>query len=111
MAFDRCVLLYFKDHQHIMNLRIDPAVDGHRNTIVYEDQYVYTVSEFDPISIERIFEEWCCTNREPTPIGLESPYGTAWTTTKTTITESTFADAAPFSNRVFKILNEQKINP
>jgi primary-amine oxidase len=43
--------------------------------------------------------------------GPENPYGTAWKTNKTTVAESSFADAAPFTNRVFKILNEQKINP
>jgi Cu2+-containing amine oxidase len=49
--------------------------------------------------------------REPVPWGPENPYGTAWKTKKTTISESGFADLDPFKNRVFKIINEQRTNP
>jgi len=76
-----------QNHQHIFTMRIDPAIDGHKNTIVQED----VVSL--PISKER------------------NPYGNAFVVEKQVIKKSGWADAAPQKNRVFKIINSAKKNP
>ncbi|KFZ03572.1 hypothetical protein V502_10836 [Pseudogymnoascus sp. VKM F-4520 (FW-2644)] len=74
------------NHQHIFCLRVDPMIDGANNTIIQED----SVPVLD-------CEE-------------ENPHGNAWTIVKTPFERSGFADAAPQANRVFKIVNENKIN-
>lgn len=40
----------------------------------------------------------------------ENPHGNAWRIVKTPFEKSGFADAAPFENRCFKIVNEKHIN-
>ncbi|KAK6341352.1 hypothetical protein TWF696_008430 [Orbilia brochopaga] len=74
-------------HQHIFCLRIDPAVDGWKNSVVQEEAVSL------PISKER------------------NPFGNAFVTQKTVIKSSSYADAAPEKNRVFKIVNPAKLNP
>lgn len=39
------------NHQHLFNIRIDPAVDGHRNTISYDDIVPCDPSESDPFGV------------------------------------------------------------
>ncbi|WWC90936.1 uncharacterized protein L201_005874 [Kwoniella dendrophila CBS 6074] len=74
-------------HQHIFNLRIDPAIDGSNNTISYVDSV-------------------------PMPRDSKlNPYGTGYITEETKITESSTANTDPYKNRVFKISNPSKINP
>lgn len=73
------------NHQHVFNIRIDPAIDGHENTVVYEDSYAIPFSE-------------------------ENPHGTAWRIRKTPVTNEGWVDAQPSSNRIFKIINKNKLN-
>lgn len=61
-------------------------LDGSENTLIQEDSV--PVPETDE----------------------ENPYGNAWRLVKTPIEKSTFADAAPEKNRVFKIVNENRLN-
>jgi primary-amine oxidase len=84
-----CVLA--ANHQHIFSIRIDPAIDGHNNTVVQED--VVTMP-------------W-----DPAQDNPENPFGTGFVLEKTLIKTSGWADAAPQLNRVFKITNQDKINP
>ena len=50
------------NHQHLFNLRIDPMIDGEKNTVLYEDSI-------------------------PMPAGEANPYCTGWTVTKTVVKE------------------------
>lgn len=75
------------NHQHLFSLRIDPMIDGAKNTVIYEDS----------IAVEQSEEE--------------NPHGNAWRVVPTTIERSGFADASPFTNRCFKMVNESVHNP
>lgn len=75
------------NHQHLFSMRIDPMIDGPRNTIIQEDSISLPQSE----SI--------------------NPYGNAWQLVKTPFLRSGHADAAPFANRCFKITNDAIRNP
>ncbi|EJT47730.1 hypothetical protein A1Q1_03416 [Trichosporon asahii var. asahii CBS 2479] len=79
------------NHQHLFSIRIDPAIDGHNNTVVQEDSV-------------------------PMPFDAKNPpennkWGVGYTVEKTPITRSGGADAAPHKNRVFKIVNPNVKNP
>lgn len=74
------------NHQHIFSIRMDPAIDGHKNTVVQED------------SVRM-------------PIGPENPHGVGYTVQKTPITKACFADLNVDTNRTFKIINPNVINP
>jgi primary-amine oxidase len=73
-------------HQHLFSLRIDPAIDGHRNTLVYEESEALPV---DP---------------------KENAYGMGYVSRKTVMTTSGYADLNVEKNRTFKIQNDSKIN-
>ncbi|KAH8810850.1 copper amine oxidase, partial [Xylogone sp. PMI_703] len=73
------------NHQHLFCLRIDPMIDGIENTVIQEDTSL--VSDKN-----------------------ENPHGNAWKIIRTPFERSGFADAAPQQNRVFKIVNEKKLN-
>ncbi|EPS38160.1 hypothetical protein H072_8063 [Dactylellina haptotyla CBS 200.50] len=73
-------------HQHIFCLRIDPAIDGWKNSVVQEEAVSL------PISQDR------------------NPFGNAFVTEKKVIKTSSYSDAAPEKNRVFKIINPSKLN-
>ncbi|GAB7352695.1 hypothetical protein MBLNU459_g3054t1 [Dothideomycetes sp. NU459] len=75
------------NHQHLFSLRIDPMLDGAKNTVLYEDSVAVDQSE------------------------AENPHGNAWRVVPTTISKSGFADASPFTNRCFKMVNESVLNP
>ncbi|KAF2762453.1 copper amine oxidase [Pseudovirgaria hyperparasitica] len=76
-----------QNHQHIFCARIDPAIDGHSNTLIQEDTL-------------------------PLPIDArKNPHGNAYEIRKTPIPTSTPLDACPSTNRVFKIINPHKTNP
>ncbi|WWC88939.1 uncharacterized protein L201_003854 [Kwoniella dendrophila CBS 6074] len=79
------------NHQHLFSVRIDPAIDGHNNTVVMEDSVAMPFDKANP----------------PT----DNRWGVGYTVEKTAITKSGWADAAPEKNRVFKITNPNKINP
>ncbi|KAI4944622.1 hypothetical protein J4E91_008627 [Alternaria rosae] len=76
-----------QNHQHIFAARFDPAIDGHKNTVVYEESH-------------------------STPINATTnPAGNFYEIRKTVIDKSTGVDANPFDHRVFKIINPSKTNP
>jgi Cu2+-containing amine oxidase len=69
------------------NLRIDPAIDGHNNTLSYVDSV-------------------------PMPQDPSlNPYGTGYMTKETKITTSSTVKTDPLAARIFKISNPSKINP
>ena len=75
-----------QNHQHIFAIRIDPAIDGHKNTVMMEESH-------------RV------------PMNPETnPKGNYYEVRKTPIKRAAFADAAPMDNRVFKIVNPNKKN-
>ncbi|KAK8069443.1 hypothetical protein PG994_006059 [Apiospora phragmitis] len=76
-----------QNHQHVFCVRIDPAVDGHRNTVVQEESL--------PVRLDK----------------RTNPNGNFYEIRKTEIATSVGLDAAPQNNRVFKIQNHSKTNP
>ena len=79
------------NHQHIFCLRVDPRIDGDRNTVHYED------------SVAMPFE----TEQDK----LNNPYGTGYAVQKTVLDTEGGYDLDPLKNRTFKITNPSKINP
>lgn len=73
-------------HQHLFSLRIDPAVDGFKNTVYYEDSV-------------------------PMPEDDNNPYLVGYTTEKNTVKQSGSASTSVERHRVFKIRNDNIINP
>ncbi|KAE8138761.1 copper amine oxidase [Aspergillus pseudotamarii] len=73
-------------HQHMFSLRIDPAIDGFKNTIYYEDSV-------------------------PLPEDENNPYLVGYTTEQTVIGKSSSANTDVNRHRVFKIRNDNVINP
>ncbi|GJN68177.1 copper amine oxidase 1 [Purpureocillium lilacinum] len=76
-----------QNHQHIFCLRIDPAVDGHSNTLVQEDSV--------PVPMNKV----------------TNPNGNRYEVQAKAIETSSGIDLNPFSNRVFKVQNLSKRNP
>ncbi|KAK2593087.1 hypothetical protein QQS21_009217 [Conoideocrella luteorostrata] len=75
-------------HQHLFCLRIDPSVDGQRNSLQVEES-------------------------EPLPFNdpdVHNPFGVGYTTTSRIIESEQGLDLDFTKNRVFKIINENKIN-
>lgn len=73
-------------HQHILSFRIDPAVDGHKNTVCYDDVVKMPRDEFNP-------------------------YGTGFVTERTYMEKSGSVEQSPFTSRSYKIINENRVNP
>ncbi|KAK7513134.1 copper amine oxidase [Phyllosticta citriasiana] len=73
-------------HQHIFSLRIDPALEGHSNRLVYSEALPMPRSDFNP-------------------------HGTGYYTTEVPVTSSTGLDLNTATNRVFKIQNTAVRNP
>jgi primary-amine oxidase len=76
-----------QNHQHVFCVRIDPAIDGHQNTLVQEESL--------PVRIDK----------------RTNPNGNYYEIRKTQITTSTGVDVAPEKHRIFKIQNLNKLNP
>lgn len=76
-------------HQHLFSLRIDPALDGHNNTLAIEESH--------PLPID-----------DPT---VHNPFGVGYTTTTTPVLHESGHDLDHTTNRTFKILNESSLNP
>ncbi|KAK2744824.1 hypothetical protein FQN57_004148 [Myotisia sp. PD_48] len=74
-------------HQHVFNMRVDPAIDGHNNTVVYADSVPMAD---DPVT---------------------NPYGVGYTQDITVLKKSCAADLSVENARVFKIRNDSVINP
>ncbi|OAX83818.1 hypothetical protein ACJ72_01819 [Emergomyces africanus] len=76
-------------HQHLFSLRIDPAVDGHSNSLVIEES-------------------------KALPVGnpsVHNPFGVGYCTESQTVEEEGGFDLDIAKNRTFKFVNESKINP
>ncbi|KAL4736494.1 copper amine oxidase [Aspergillus similis] len=73
-------------HQHMFSFRIDPAIDGHKNTVVYQDSV-------------------------PMAEDSNNPYLVGYTTNETVIKTSSPAETSVEKHRVFKIRNDSQINP
>ncbi|KAK0655176.1 copper amine oxidase [Cercophora newfieldiana] len=76
-------------HQHLFCLRIDPAVDGHANTLVVEESHALPIDDAD----------------------VHNPFGVGYTTISTPVEHETGLDLDHATNRTFKILNEARVNP
>lgn len=74
-------------HQHLLSFRLDPAVDGHRNSVAFDD-------------VERMPEN--------TKL---NPYNVGFVTKRTFVEKSGHIEQSPFTNRAYKIVNENVINP
>jgi primary-amine oxidase len=76
-----------QNHQHIFAIRIDPAIDGQKNTVIQEESL-------------------------PVPMNAKTnPNGNLYEVVKTTLKQSQWADAMPQNNRVFKVVNPAIKNP
>lgn len=59
------------NHQHLFSIRIDPAVDGHSNTVVYEDVVPIEENEYDPFGCAFRAEETVITKPGPYKLDVE----------------------------------------
>lgn len=76
-------------HQHLFSLRIDPAIDGHQNSLVVEESQAMPLN--DP--------------------NTHNPLGVGYHTTSTAVTNEGSHDLDINKNRIFKVINESIINP
>ncbi|KXJ90059.1 copper amine oxidase [Microdochium bolleyi] len=76
-----------QNHQHVFAARIDPAVDGLRNTLVQEESL--------PVKMNP----------------ATNPHGNYYHVEQTVIEKSAALDLAPEKHRVFKVQNHSKRNP
>ncbi|KAI9813983.1 MAG: hypothetical protein M1827_003447 [Pycnora praestabilis] len=76
-----------QNHQHIFAIRMDPAIDGHNNTILQEESLPLPFSQHT------------------------NPYGNGYQVVTTPITTSQWLDAAPQNNRTIKMVNPHRFNP
>lgn len=74
-------------HQHLLNFRFDTRLDGDKNTVVYDD-YV-------PMD-------------EKLP---HNQYNVGFRQKRTFVDRSGPVDQSPFTNRTYKVINENSINP
>lgn len=75
-------------HQHIFSLRIDPAIDGQANSLVVEESKALPVG--DP--------------------SVHNPFGVGYVTESSIVQQEGGFDLDFTKNRVFKFVNENKIN-
>lgn len=73
-------------HQHIFSLRVDPAIDGHKNRLVYEEAHPMPRSDFNPA-------------------------GVGYTIQETLVKQSSGLDMNYDANRTYKIQNASVRNP
>lgn len=73
-------------HQHIFSLRVDPAIDGHNNRLIYEEAHPMLRSDFNP-------------------------HGVGYTVDQTLVEKSGGLDIDFEYNRTFKIQNTSVLNP
>ena len=73
-------------HQHIFSLRVDPAIDGHANRLVYDEVHPMPRSDFNP-------------------------HGVGYTIHESVVRESGGLDLDPDRNRTFQIQNVAARNP
>lgn len=76
-----------QNHQHLFCIRIDPAIDGTRNTVLQEETL-------------------------PLPCSQQTnPWGNGYQIVSTPITTSQWLDASPSTNRVINMVNQRHLNP
>lgn len=75
-------------HQHLFCLRIDPAIDGHKNSVVIEESHAMPMDDTD----------------------VHNPFGVGYETRSSYIEREGCFDLDLTKNRVFKIVNEAKVN-
>ena len=73
-------------HQHIFSLRIDPAIDGHQNRLVYDEVHPMARSDFNP-------------------------HGVGYTVEETVVQESSGLDTNYDTGRTYQIQNASIKNP
>lgn len=73
-------------HQHILSFRIDPAIDGHKNSVVYDDVAKMPKSKLNP-------------------------FGVGFVTERNFVENSGSVEQSPFTNRTYKVINENVVNP
>ncbi|CAK1362655.1 Copper amine oxidase 1 [Cercospora beticola] len=78
-------------HQHLFSLRIDPALDGHHNSLQIEESHAMSSAEME----EHAFD----------------PHRVGYATKQVIVEEEGGFDLDISKGRVFKIINEQSINP
>lgn len=76
-------------HQHLFSLRIDPSVDGQKNSLLVEESHAMPFNHPDEIN----------------------PAGVGYVTTKSIVEKEAGLDTDVAKARVFKIINENSINP
>ncbi|CAG9992219.1 unnamed protein product, partial [Clonostachys byssicola] len=76
-------------HQHLFSLRIDPAIDGHANSLIVEESKAMPVNDSS----------------------VDNPFGNGYVTGSHTVEEEGGFDLDVTKNRTFKIVNESKVNP
>ncbi|KAM3556137.1 hypothetical protein MY1884_005237 [Beauveria asiatica] len=76
-------------HQHLFSLRIDPAIDGHTNSLVVEESTPLPIN--DP--------------------AVHNPFGIGYITEQKMIEEEGGFDLDFTKNRTFKLINERKNHP
>ncbi|KAI5467656.1 copper amine oxidase [Mariannaea sp. PMI_226] len=76
-------------HQHLFSLRIDPAIDGYTNTLQVEESKAMPIN--DP--------------------NVHNPFSVGYVTNSTNVEHEQGLDLDFTKNRVFKMVNENKINP
>lgn len=76
-----------QNHQHLFCVRIDPAIDGTRNTVLQEESLPLPFSQHT------------------------NPWGNGYQVVSEPITTSQWLDASPFTNRIVKIVNQHRSNP
>ncbi|KAJ5648171.1 hypothetical protein N7490_004543 [Penicillium lividum] len=76
-------------HQHLFSLRIDPSIDGHKNSLQVEESH--------PLPIDNP--------------SIHNPFGVGYTTRSNIISEERGLDLDVTKNRTFKIINENVLNP
>lgn len=80
---ENCMAAY---HQHILSFRIDPAVDGHKNSVCFDD-------------VVKL------------PRDQNNQYGNGFVTERTFVEKAGSVKQSPFTNRAYKIINENVKNP
>ncbi|KAL4915823.1 copper amine oxidase [Aspergillus aurantiobrunneus] len=76
-----------QNHQHIFCVRIDPAIDGPKNSVQVEESHPVLMNE------------------------ATNPNGNFYQVSTDTLERACYFDAAPDMNRVVKMINPHKINP
>lgn len=76
-------------HQHLFALRMDPAVTGHKNSLVVEEPHPLPIADPE----------------------VHNPFRIGYRTQTATVETGSGLDLDHTVNRVFKIVNENVINP